>query len=322
VTTAQLVTTATADQLARLLPLAETARGYVANARASSTRAAYSKRWAHFATWCAQNGLEPLPAAPRTLALYLAARAQEGRKVATLAQTMSAISKVHALAGHQSPAKHEAVTEMMEGIRRTHGSAPSQKTPLLAGQLRVVAATLPITLLGVRDRALLLVGFGGAFRRSELVALTVADVAFTDEGLTIVIRRSKTDQEGNGQTIAIPYGSAAATCPVRSLQDWLEITRITEGPIFRSVDRHENLGGALGAQDVARVVKRAAVAAGLNPASFAGHSLRAGLATSAAKAGKSASTIMKTTRHRSHAMVAVYVRDAELFTDNAAAGLL
>jgi integrase len=185
-----------------------------------------------------------------------------------------------------------------------------------------MVATLPETRGGARDRALLLVGFAGAFRRSELVGLTVADAAFSSEGLTITLRRSKTDQEGQGRKVGLPYGSTAATCPVRALQAWLDAAAVTAGPLFRSVDRHGNVGGALGDRDVARIVKRVAEAAGIDPANVAGHSLRAGLATTAAKAGKAAHVIMKQTGHRSVAMVQRYVRDAELFSDNAAAGLL
>jgi integrase len=166
------------------------------------------------------------------------------------------------------------------------------------------------------------VGFAGAFRRSELVALDVSDCAFSTEGLTITLRRSKTDQEGLGRKVGLPYGSKASVCPVRALQAWLDAAGVTEGALFRSVDRHGNVGGELGGRDVARIVKRAAAASGLDAKVFAGHSLRAGLATSAAKAGKGAHAIMKTTGHRSVAMVQRYIRDAELFNDNAAAGLL
>ena len=321
--TTQLVPLAqTPDQLAALTPLAEAARAYVTASRSDRTREAYRAQWAHFSAWCERHGLLSLPAAPQTVAFYLTARAQEGRKVATLAQALAAISQAHQMAGHESPRSTPAVREAFKGIRRTHGSAPDQKAPVLAEQLRAMVATLPATLAGARNRALLLVGFSGAFRRSELVGLVVSDLAFTSEGLTISLRRSKTDQEGLGRKVGILYGRAAGTCPVRSLKAWLELAGLTEGPVFRSVDRHGHIGGALGGKDVALIVKRAASAVGLDPKVFAGHSLRAGLATSAAKAGKAAHAIMKTTGHRSVAMVNKYIRDAELFTDNAAEGLL
>jgi integrase len=272
--------------------------------------------------WCEAHALEPLPAAPEAVALYLSALAQAGRKRATLELALAALNRAHQLAGHAAPGASELVRDTMQGIRRAHGSAQRQKAPLLAAQLRTVLAALPSTLLGARDRALLLVGFAGGFRRSELVALERADLAFTMEGLAITLRRSKTDQEGEGRKLGLPYGSAAATCPVRATLTWLVLAGITEGRVFRSVDRHGRLGVELGAQDVARIVKRRASAVGLDAAHLAGHSLRAGLVTSAAKAGKALHTIMKTTGHRSADMVQRYIRDAELFDDNAAAGLL
>jgi integrase len=311
-----------ADRLAILSLTTEAARAYVQASRSNRTREAYRAQWGAFERWCRRHALDPLPASPETVALYLSARAQEGRKVATLALALAAISQAHQLAGHDSPRSSRAVREAFKGIRRTHGSAPSQKAPVLAGQLRTMVGALPATLGGARDRALLLVGFAGAFRRSELVALEFTDLEFSNDGLTITLRRSKTDQEQIGRKVGLPYGSAAGTCPVRSLQHWLALAGIAEGIVFRSVDRHGNLGGVLGGRDVARIVKRTAVAAGFDAADLAGHSLRAGLATSAAKAGKAAHAIMKTTGHRSIAMVQRYIRDAELFTDNAAAGLL
>lgn len=307
-TNASLTTTLSeADRLAHLAPLTEAARVYVAASRAPRTRDAYRAQWTAFSDWAGAHGLHSLPAAPETVALYLTARAQEGRKVSTLAQALAAISQAHSMAGHDSPRSSAVVREAFKGIRRTHGTAPSQKAPVLTTQLRSMVNALPATRSGLRDRALLLVGFSGAFRRSELVTLTVADVAVTIEGLTITLRRSKTDQEGQGHKVGLPYGSTAATCPVRSLQAWLMNAQITEGPVFRSVDRHGNLGAALSGRDVARIVKRTAEAAGIDPQAFAGHSLRAGLATSAAKAGKGAHAIMKQTGHRSVAMVTRYI---------------
>jgi integrase len=312
----------TIEALASLAPLADAARAFAAAARADRTRDAYRLQWSTFETWCSAHGLASMPAAPESVALYLTARANEGRKVATLALALAAISQAHQLAGHTSPRSAPVVREAFKGIRRTLGSAPSQKAPILAGQLRAMVSGLTDTVSGKRDRALLLVGFAGAFRRSELVGLTVADLAFSSEGLTITLRHSKTDQEGQGRKVGIPYGSTMAACPVRSLRAWLELTGIADGEVFRSVDRHGNVGGALSDRDVARIVKRTATAVGMDSAVVAGHSLRAGLATTAAKAGKAAHTIMKQTGHKSVAMVQRYVRDAELFSDNAAAGLL
>jgi integrase len=181
--------------------------------------------------------------------------------------------------------------------------------------------TLPDSLLGIRDRALLLVGFAGAFRRSELVGLDVADVEFKREGLVVTLERSKTDQEGAGRKIGIPYGSNPATCPVRALQAWLEASATTEGALFRTMNRHGHVKDRLSGQGVAIVVKRCAEAAGLNPDDYAGHSLRSGLATSAAAAGVSERAIMNQTGHKSVNMVRRYIREGSLFRENAAAGV-
>jgi integrase len=177
-------------------------------------------------------------------------------------------------------------------------------------------------LVGLRDRALLLVGFAGAFRRSELVALDVSDVEVGEDGLTVTLRRSKTDQEGAGRKVGIPRGSTPETCPVRALRAWLETAAITESALFRSVNRHGRVGSRLSDKHVAIAVKEAAAPVGLDVKSFAGHSLRAGLVTSAAIQGRSDRSIMNQTGHRSVAMVQRYVRDASLFRDNAAQGLL
>jgi integrase len=212
------------------------------------------------------------------------------------------------------------VSEVLKGIRRTKGTAPACKAPLLVGQLKAALGVGRGDLLGMRDRALLLIGFAGAFRRSELVGLDVADLAFTDDGLVITLRRSKTDQEGEGRKVGIPHGSKPTTCPVRVLRAWLEAAGIVTGPLFRSVNRHGKVGAVrLSDRAVALAVKRAAESAGLDASTFSGHSLRAGLATSAAAAGASERSIMDQTGHRSVQMVRRYIRDGSLFRDNAAA---
>jgi integrase len=301
----------------------EKAREFVHAAKAESTKRTYRIAWRDFSNWCVASGLTALPAAPETVALYLASKA-DTLKPATLGHRLAAISKAHSSAGYESPAsmRHAAVSEVLKGIRRTKGVAQDRKAPLLAAQLIRALATMRTDLLGLRDRALLLVGFSGAFRRSELVALDVSDVQISEDGLTVTLRRSKTDQEGTGRKIGIPRGSSAETCPLRALQAWLAAANIAEGPLFRSVNRHGRIGERLSAKRVATVVKQAAAAVSLDAKSFAGHSLRAGLVTSAAIAGRSDRSIMNTTGHRSVAMVQRYVRDAQLFRDNAAQGLL
>ena len=263
-----------------------------------------------------------MPATPETIASHLAS---EGAtvKAATLAHRLAAIGKAHKAAGQPNPVPDNMlIAETFKGIKSVHGSKQVQKDPVLTEDLRVMLRAIPDTLLGLRDRALLLVGFAGAFRRSELVSLDVADIAFKPEGLLLTIRRSKTDQEGQGREIAIPAGAHPETDAVRAVQAWLAASGIVEGPVFRSVSRHDQVSrDRLTAQSVALIVKHYVAAAGMDAAAFSGHSLRAGFVTSAHRAGVSESRIMRTTGHKSVEMVLKYVRRANVFQDNAAAAL-
>jgi integrase len=210
----------------------------------------------------------------------------------------------------------------MKGIRRTKGTALAQKAAALTDDIRAMVDATDAGLIGARDRALVLLGFAGAFRRSELIGLDVEDCAFGKDGLTVTLRRSKTDQAGMGRKIGIPYGSNPETCPVRVLQGWIEQAGIIAGPLFRSINRHGQVQpGRLSGIDVARVVKKLAERAGLEPGKYAGHSLRAGHATSAAIAGASERSIMNQTGHRSVQMVRRYIRDGNLFRENSAGKL-
>jgi site-specific recombinase XerD len=298
---------------------AQRAQDYVSQAKASSTVRAYRHDWNCFETWCRQRGLSSLPAAPETAALYLVDLAPVRRSQPS-ERRLAAIAKAHQTAGHDSPAslRHAAVSEVWNGIRRVHGTAQVQKAPVAVEDLRRMFLHLPTNeLLAARDRALLLIGFADAFRRSELVALNVEDVQLCADGLLILLPRSKTDQEGEGRKIAVPYGSTPDTCPVRSCQCWLESAEIATGPLFR---RHGNVQtDRLSDKAVALVIKRYAEAAGLDPKKYAGHSLRSGLVTAAAIAGVSERSIMQQTGHKSSTMVRRYIRDANLFRDNAAA---
>lgn len=192
------------------------------------------------------------------------------------------------------------------------------KQALLLEQLRQLLATLPETLIGCRDRALLLVGYAGGFRRSELAALTCEDLRFTEEGLVVLLRRGKTDQTGAGRTVGIPYGSAPHTCPVRAVKRWLEQAGITTGPLFRGFSgRGQRLEQPLSGQQVWRILKRACADAGLKPEEFGAHSLRSGMVTQAIRGGASDHAIMAQTGHKSSEMVRRYRRETDLFRDNA-----
>jgi integrase len=241
-------------------------------------------------------------------------------KTATITRRISAISQAHQIAGFETPTGSSQVRLVMAGIRRTKGTAQAAKTPVLVDDLRRMIDRLPENLLGARDRALLLLGFAGAFRRSELVALDVGDVEVTRDGLVVAVRRSKTDQEGEGRRIGIPNGCHPTTCAVRSLQDWLGGCGFSDGPLFRPIDRFGNVASVrLSAAAVADVVKKYAAAVGLRASDFAGHSLRSGLATSAAMGGASERAIMNQTGHKSINMVRRYIRDGSLFRENAVA---
>lgn len=297
-------------------------QAYALAEKAAATRRAYRSDFVKFGAWCrAQRDEEALGVSPDTVAAYLAAQASTGEKPSTLTRCLAAIGYAHRLAGLPSPAGHEAVRAVMRGIRRTAGAAPAQKAPATADRIGAMLQAIPDdTLLGQRDRALLLLGFAGAFRRSELVALQVADLAFEPDGVRVLIRRSKADQDGRGQEIAIPRGTKLR--PVAALQAWLAAASITAGPVFRSVSRHGTVGDALTPQVVALVVKRHADAAGLDPAAFAGHSLRSGFLTSAADAGADVLRMMEVSRHQRVETVQGYVRRASLFKGHAGAGFL
>ncbi len=296
-------------------------RRFAAAAKATNTIRAYRSDLADFEMWSTDHDLSALPAEPTTVALYLAGLSEAGAKPSTLQPRVSAISQAHQLAGLPTPTHDAAVRTTMAGIRRTLGTAPSQKAPLITADLRRLLEATPTDLLdGLRDRAILLLGFAGGFRRSELVALDVADVHETEDGLRLQVRRDRTDQERGGREVGIPFGDHPQTCPVRALRAWREASGVTRGPLFRAVTRGGHVAESrLSDRTVARIVQRAAGRAGLDPSRYAGHSLRSGLAGAAAAGGAPERAIMAQTGHRSLATVRQYIRHGSLFQDNAAA---
>ena len=262
------------------LPSLDRVREYIRASKAENTIRGYQSDWRDFCAWCEARGLGPLPASAEAVAAYIAECA--GRlKVGSIKRRLNAIAEAHKAVGLESPTHSPIVTNTMKGIRRTKGSAAVQKAATLTDDIRAMVSATDAGIIGARDRALILLGFAGAFRRSELVGLAVEDCVFGKDGLTVTLRRSKVDQEGIGRKIGIPYGSNPETCPVRVLMGWLEQGVITTGPLFRSINRHRQVQvGRLSDIDVARVVKKLAVRAGLESAKYAGHSLRAGHATS------------------------------------------
>jgi integrase len=298
------------------------AHGFALEQHAPATRKAYRSDFALFAAWCSARCLNACPAAPEAICAFIADEAMSGTKVATITRRIAAIRYAHALKGIDPlPTSFEAVQATMKGIRRTAGAAPKRKAPATHGIIADMIARCPDTIRGKRDRALLLLGFAGAFRRSELAALTVADLLHDDAGLRITVRRSKTDQEGKGQIVAILAGTRLK--PVHAVTEWLEASGITEGPLFRAVDRHGNvLPEPLSTRSIAEIVKKYARRIGLDGNQFSAHSLRAGFITSAAKSGAGLFKIMDVSRHRSVETVRGYVRDAELFKDHAGEAFL
>ena len=294
---------------------------YAVEAAASNTRRAYRADWADFSAWCAENERQALPASPVVLADYLAHLADSGLKASTIVRRCSGIARAHRLAGHRSPLQGVA-KETLSGIRRTLGMSADQVAPITVAELRRLVQVAGEDLHGARDRALLLVGFAGALRRSELVGIDVGDVRDTEDGLILSIRRSKVDQEGQGRLVGIPYGSRPETCPVRAVRRWLERADIVDGPLFRPVDRHGNVGEArLSDRAVALRIQALAKRAGLDELHFAGHSLRAGLVTAAAAAGVAENDIARTTGHRSVATLRRYIRPTTVFERNAASAV-
>ncbi|MFA7441268.1 MAG: site-specific integrase [Sphingomonadaceae bacterium] len=277
----------------------------------SSSKRAYAADLRHFR---ASGGY--IPSTPDAIACYLADLAQT-HAAATIQRRLTSIAKAHRASGHDDPTKAEIVAATMRGIRRTKGMAQREAQALQRDDLFMVLERMGNRPLDIRDKALLLIGFAGAFRRSELVGLNCDDVEHVRQGLVLHLRRSKTDQAGQGRKIAIPFGRTR-WCPVRHLTDWLAHAGIERGPLFRSINRHGHVSPhRLSGEAVSIIIKRHLAAAGFDPDRYSGHSLRAGLATSAAMAGASTFKIRAQTGHKSDTMLNRYIRDGDMFTDNA-----
>ena len=302
----------------------DAAAGYAKASRAAATWRAYEADWRAFRAWCHAVDLDPLPATSHTVALFIAAEAKLGRAPSTLGRRLAAIRLMHVGARHPSPHDAIEVDEVLRGIRRAWKRPPAQKAPAVDEEIkRMVDAAEPQTLRGLRDRALLLLGFAGAFRRSELVALDAEHVTQRDEGLSILIASSKTDQEGIGQVVAIPRVAGSPYCPVRAVLDWMIAANIQSGPVFRRLHRGDAVGKSrLTPQSVALIIKDLAGKIGLDSGRYAGHSLRSGFLTSAARNRASIFKMADQSRHKSLDVLREYVRNEERFEDHAAEGLL
>lgn len=287
---------------------------YVQAANASNTRLAYQGDLKDFLSW---GGC--LPASEEVLASYICDRAVT-HSPHTIARRIVGISRAHTAQGLADPSKSDLVRTVLRGIRRLHGKPQRQAAPLLKRDLIELLPFMRGT-RGARDRAMVLLGFAAALRRSELVALNAEDLAFCSDGMLLHLPRSKTDQTGEGRKIAVPYGRTVV-CPVHAIRAWLELTGVEAGAVFRSVSKSGLIGGRLSGQSVSLILKQYASQAGISSHLISGHSLRAGFVTSAAQAGVAVNKIQEQTGHRSLAMLARYVRDGRLFTENACGSVL
>jgi site-specific recombinase XerD len=307
-----------------LAEAAAAADTYATASRAASTWRAYDSDWRIFTDWCQGVNLSALPAAPNTVAMFLAAEAQRGTAPSTLNRRLAAIRLMHLGARVPSPHDTVEVHEVMRGIRRLSTRGVVKKEAAVDEQIKTMVDTCDATTYqGLRDRALLLLGFAGAFRRSELVALDVAHLQLREEGLLIMIERSKTDQEGEGQRVAIPRVPDSPYCPVQAVMNWLAAAGIEQGAIFRRVTKGNKLTeDRLTDQSVAHVIKKLAARAGMMASQYAGHSLRSGFLTSAAANRAIIFKMAAQSRHKSLDVLSGYVRAQELFDNHAAEGLL
>lgn len=299
-----------------LVSITQHTKHLVENCLADSTKIAYKGDWKIFNQWCESFHEIAFPATPSTIAKFLTQQTLDGIAHPTLNRRLAAIKLRHESGGVESPTKDPLIYKVMRGIKRTQKRAVVKKAPATAERLEAMLSSCSDSTLELRNKALLLLGFAGAFRRSELVALKLEDIEKTPDGIRVTIRHSKTDQEGKGETIAIPNGTRFRI--VDTLFEWIKRANIYSGYIFRSVLKNGRVQDkALMPKDVARIIKRYAFNAGLTVSDFAGHSLRAGFLTSAAKAGASIHKMMETSRHKSIETLAGYVRSENLFENHA-----
>ncbi len=288
-------------------------RFYLENALSCNTRIAYKNDMAHFQAWGGK-----VPSSPETIAAYLTTHA-ESLSIATLQRRLISISKAHTMRGCSDPVKSDLVKLTMRGIRRMHGKPQTQVAALLKDDLIVMLSHISDTIKGKRDCALLLLGFCGALRRSEVIAVKIEDLEFTPQGIVLTIPKSKTDQAGNGRKIGIPKGRGRV-CPVEYVTDYVIHSGLVSGALFRSITKGGIISNyGLSDRAVADIIKYYAAKSGLDSKKYSGHSLRAGLATSAAQHGISSWKIKEQTGHKSDAMLGRYIRTGDLFNNNAAA---
>ena len=279
------------------------------NSKSINTLRAYQSDYNDFSLFCSKNGFQAMPTQPKILALYITHLASYS-KYSTLKRRLASISILHKTKGHYIDTKHPIIIENLMGIKRTNGSNQKGKKPLLINDLKLLINAIDKSkeknIRKIRDKALVLIGFSGGFRRSELVDIEYEDIEFVEEGVKIFVKRSKTDQSGEGMTKAIPYFDSINFCPVKALNKWVVVAELKNGKIFNTSDK-----------SVALIIKKYANYAGLDAHRYAGHSLRSGFATSTAESGAEERNIMAMTGHKSTEMVRRYIKEANLFKNNA-----
>ena len=292
------------------------------NSKSNNTIRAYKSDFKDFSVFCAKNSLKSLPTDSKIVALYLTYLSSKGVKISTLKRRLVSLGVIHKLKGHYLDTKHPIIIENLMGIKRKIGSFQQGKKPILINQLKSIINVIDNEktkeIKKIRDKTLILIGFGGGFRRTELVSIDYNDVEMVPEGVKIVIRRSKTDQFGEGMAKGLPYFTNQNYCPVLHLKKWLELSNIKSGPIFRRFSKSFKLSkNRLTDQSVALLLKNYLKVAGIENKNYSGHSLRSGFATASAESGADERSIMAMTGHKTTQMVRRYIKEANLFKNNA-----
>ena len=292
------------------------------HSKANNTIKAYKSDFNDFSFFCNKNGFNALPTNPKIVSLYLTNLSNNNVKISTLKRRLVSIGVIHKLKGHYLDTKHPLIVENIMGIKRRKGSMQRGKKPLLINNLKQIINVIDEQknekIKKIRDRSIILIGFSGGFRRNEIVSLDYEDLDFVQEGLKINLRRSKTDQFGEGSLKALPYFENSKYCPVVSISEWIKISKINSGALFRRFIKGSKLSeNRLTDQTVALLIKEYLKLAGIESTNYSGHSLRSGFATSAAEAGAEERSIMAMTGHKSSEMVRRYIKEANLFKNNA-----
>jgi len=292
------------------------------SSKANNTVRAYKSDFKDFGLFCAQNGFKSLPTEPKIVSLYLTHLSTNQVKMSTLKRRLVSIGVIHKLKGYYLDTKHPIIIENIMGIKRRKGSIQIGKKPLLINNLKLIINIIDeynnIKIKKFRDRSIILIGFSGGFRRNEIVSLDYDDLDFVAEGLKIKLKRSKKDQFGEGLVKGLPYFDNTQYCPVLSLKNWIEVSNITSGPVFRRLTKGSKISeNRLTDQTVALIIKKYLKLAGIDNKNYSGHSLRSGFATSAAESGAEERSIMAMTGHKSPEMVRRYIKEANLFKNNA-----